>query len=539
MAPLVALSGYMGSGKSSVGAKVARLLDWRYVDLDEELVRAEGIPIAEFFERHGEPVFRRRELEALSDLLYEHQERGEGLVLALGGGTLQSTEAARMLHEQGGVVLLDVDAERAWSRSQGGTRPLAREFEAFKELLERRRATYESTADWILPVGDRTAEEIAGDIARLVKTIGGVWPKCWGLQLIDTARESTIIGGQGALGVLEQLAGQAGGKGSRLFVVSDGNVHHAWGKAIEGLLETSQTLRGTLVVAPGEESKTVQTLERCWDWLASLSARRDDIVIALGGGVVGDLAGFAAATYQRGLNLWQIPTSLLAQVDSSVGGKTAVNLATGKNLVGAFYQPDLVVVDPDTLETLPDKEFTAGLGEVVKYGLLSGPALFDSLCEGRAGLHDRERGLMSAVVRACVRYKAAVVEADERDTGRRAVLNLGHTTAHALELALGFGRLRHGEAVALGLLVALAVSERALGLDADVRERTRTLLADLGLPTTIALPPVSQIREAAAHDKKASAASSGFVGLRAIGEPVWAMDLAEAEFLEALEVIRA
>lgn len=539
MAPLVALSGFMGSGKSSVGAKVARLLDWRYLDLDEELARAEGISIAEFFERHGEPAFRRRELEALSDLLYEHQERGEGLVLALGGGTLQSTEAARMLHDQGGVVLLDVDVERAWSRSQGGGRPLASEFQAFKELLDRRRATYESTADWILPVGERTAEEIAGDIAGLVRAIGGGWPKCWGLQLVHTSRESIIFGGQGALRVLERLAGEGAGKGSRLFVVSDENVHCALGKAVGGLLEASQTLRGTLVVASGEESKTVQSLERCWEWLASLGARRDDIVVALGGGVVGDLAGFAAATYQRGLNLWQIPTSLLAQVDSSVGGKTAVNLAAGKNLAGAFYQPDLVVVDPDTLETLPEGEFAAGLGEVVKYGLLSGPALFDSLWQGRAELHDRERGLMSVIVRTCVRFKAAVVETDERDTGRRAVLNLGHTTAHALEVALGFGRLRHGEAVGLGLLVALAVSERTLGLDPDVRERTRALLAELGLPTTIALPALSQIQEAIAHDKKATAASSGFVGLRAIGEPVWGIDLPETEFLDALEVIRA
>jgi shikimate kinase/3-dehydroquinate synthase len=539
MAPLVALSGFMGSGKSSVGAKVARLLDWRFIDLDEELSRAENVSVAEFFERHGESAFRLRELELLSDLLYEHQERGEGLVLSLGGGTLQSVEAAGMLGEQGGVVFLDVDVDRAWVRSQGGARPLARDFEAFAQLLESRRSTYRSTADWIIPVGDHTAEEIAAEIAGLVRGIGGAWPKSWGLRLANTVRPSTVMGGRGSLAVLEHLGTEAAAKGSRMFVITDENVHRAWGQAVVGRLVASQGPRETLVLEPGEASKTVGGLERCWDWLASSGARRDDIVVALGGGVVGDLAGFAAATYQRGLGLWQIPTSLLAQVDSSVGGKTGVNLESGKNLVGVFYQPDLVVVDPDTLTTLPSEEFVAGLGEVVKYGLLSGAPLFDSLYDGRGALGERERGFLSEVVKTCVRYKAAVVQEDERDTGRRAVLNLGHTTAHALEVSLGFGRLRHGEAVSLGLLVALAVSERALGLDPGVRERTRVLLADLGLPTTIALPSTSLIQAASARDKKVTARSSGFVGLRSVGEPVWGMDVDEDVFLDALETIRA
>ncbi len=194
-----------------------------------------------------------------------------------------------------------------------------------------------ATADWILPVGERTAEEIAGDIAGLVRAIGGALaqmlgaPACSHVQGVDHHRWP----GRSAV-LSNDWRAKAAGKGSRLFVVTDENVHRAWGKAVGGLLEASQTLRGTLVVASGEESKTVQSLERCWEWLASLGARRDDIVVALGGGVVGDLAGFAAATYQRGLSLWQIPTSLLAQVDSSVGGKTAVNLAAGKNLGGRF-----------------------------------------------------------------------------------------------------------------------------------------------------------------------------------------------------------
>jgi 3-dehydroquinate synthetase len=207
--------------------------------------------------------------------------------------------------------------------------------------------------------------------------------------------------------------------------------------------------------------------------------------------------------------------------------------------VGAFYQPALVVIDPDTLGTLPQAEFTNGLGEVVKYGLLSGETLFGVLEEQRGLLRERDADSMSEVVKTCVRYKAAVVEEDELDTGRRAVLNLGHTTAHALEVSLGFGSIRHGEAVALGLLVALVVSESVLGLDREVRRRTTALLADLGLPTCLDLPPTEAIHAAAARDKKATATSSGFVGLRAPGEPVWGIDLPDGVFDQALEVIRA
>lgn len=540
MAALVALAGFMGSGKSSVGATSARLLGWRFLDLDDEIVKSAGMTIAEFFERHGEREFRRREVEVLREVLSRPERGGseDGLVVALGGGTLQDSETAGMLEERGGVILLDIDADRAWERARGDVRPLAQDRAAFNALLAARRPTYESAADWIVPVGHRTVEELAGEIAGAVRAAGPAWPKTWGLQLISTARRSSIVGGHGCLASLQRLAAEAAAEGARFFMVTDQNVEQAWGGAVRDLLGQPQQAERTLALAAGEQSKTVRGLERCWDWLASQGARRDDIIVALGGGVVGDLAGFAAATYQRGVGLWQIPTSLLAQVDSSVGGKTAVNLDAGKNLVGSFYQPGLVVIDPDTLATLPPAEFTNGLGEVVKYGLLSGEALFGTLEEQRGLLRERDASLLSEVVKTCVRYKAAVVEEDELDTGRRAVLNLGHTTAHALEVSLGFGRIRHGEAVALGLLVALAVSERLLGLDLQVRRRTTALLADVGLATSLDLPSLETIRAAAARDKKATAGSSGFVGLRAPGEPVWGLHVPDDLFYEALGVIR-
>jgi 3-dehydroquinate synthase len=539
MAPLLALAGFMGSGKSSVGTLTAQLLGWEFADLDDELVRREGVTIPDFFGSRGEAAFRHREVELLGELLHRQAGREEGLVLALGGGSLESPGAVDLLMARGGLVFLDVGEQRAWERSQGEARPLARNRETFSRLLTERRPTYERCADWIIPVGDRDAKEVATEIAGWVRALGAGWEQSWGLQLTSTSRRSTLVGGEGSLDALRSVAMKARSHGSRLFVVTDRHVDQAWGGAIADLLGLVEGEQPMLVLRAGEESKTVDNLARCWEWLASLGCRRDDVVVALGGGVVGDLAGFAAATYQRGVGLWQIPTSLLAQVDSSVGGKTAVNLAAGKNLAGAFYQPDLVFIDPDTLRTLPDQEFASGLGEVVKYGLLSGEDLFDTLEGNTSRFSARESGLLSEVVKACVRYKAAVVDEDERDTGRRAVLNLGHTTAHALEVTLGFGHLRHGDAVALGLLVALAVSERLLGLDATLRRRTQTLLTDLGLPTSVSLPPVGDILTAAARDKKVTAASAGFVGLCAIGQPVWGLAVPERVLAEALEVIRA
>jgi shikimate kinase / 3-dehydroquinate synthase len=545
MAALLALAGFMGSGKTSVGTLAADLLGWRFIDLDAEIVAHSGMSVSEIFARYGEADFRRREVESLSRVLAG--EAGgtaghgaeDGVVLALGGGTLQSPQAAAMLAERGGVVFLDIDADQAWERATGDNRPLAQDREAFAALLMARHTVYARSADWTIPVGDRSAEQIAREVVLVVRAAGPLWPRTWGLQLASTWRGSTIAGGGGCLALLRGLAAEVAGRGGRLFTVTDENVDRAWGGVIGELMERTAGRVPVLVLDPGERSKSPAGLERCWEWLAAAGARRDDVVVAVGGGVVGDLAGFAAATYQRGVGLWQIPTSLLAQVDSSVGGKTAVNLASGKNLVGAFYQPDVVVIDPDTLSTLPQQEFTNGLGEVVKCALLSGEALFASLEARREAVVLREPSTMSDIVRACVCYKAEVVEEDEFDTGRRAVLNLGHTTAHALEAGLGFGQIGHGEAVALGLLVALAVSERLLGLDPAVRERTRTLLSAVGLRTAITLPSPEVMVAAAGRDKKVKAGSSGFVGLRAPGEPVWGLDVPGEVFAEAVEVIRA
>jgi 3-dehydroquinate synthase len=443
-----------------------------------------------------------------------------------------------MLERTGGLVFLDVECEVAWSRSVDSDRPLASSQDAFGELWRKRRPTYEAVADWVVPVREEGIEATARAVGELVRMGGPAWESLWGRRLAHTARPSVITGGSDALSVLPWQSARLETAGSGIHVVTDSNVMAAQGERVLSVLG-GMGPEDVLVLRPGESSKSAAELERCWNWLAERRARRDDVVVALGGGVVGDLAGFAGATYQRGVGVWQIPTSLIAQVDSGVGGKTAVNLEAGKNLAGAFYQPDLVVIDPSLLKTLPDVEYTGGLGEVVKHALVSSSDDLEWLERNSNLVRRREERTLSDLVKRSVWFKAGVVEEDEREGGKRAILNLGHTTAHALETACGYGRITHGQAVALGLLVSLAVSERVLGLDKTVRERTRALLKELGLKVTTGLPAVEVVLQATSLDKKVKSTSRGFVGLRAVGDPVWGVDVPAQVLGEALEVISA
>jgi 3-dehydroquinate synthase len=274
----------------------------------------------------------------------------------------------------------------------------------------------------------------------------------------------------------------------------------------------------TLVLPDGEAQKSLATFARIMDTLVARRFHRDSCIVALGGGVIGDLAGFAAACYQRGIAFVQIPTTLLAQVDSSVGGKTAVNHPGGKNLIGAFYQPRCVIADTDTLKTLPPREFAAGLAEVIKYGLILDAAFFAWLENHIAALQQQDdRALATAIRRSC-EIKAAIVAEDEREAGRRALLNLGHTFGHALEVAAGYGNWLHGEAVAVGLLLAARYSQYNCGLAADVVPRIETLLKAIGLPTAIEGFAADTLLDLMTMDKKSAGGQLRLVVMAAIGE---------------------
>jgi 3-dehydroquinate synthase len=275
-----------------------------------------------------------------------------------------------------------------------------------------------------------------------------------------------------------------------------------------------------IVIPDGEQAKSWPSLEKIFDALLAARCGRDTLLIALGGGVVGDLAGFAAATYQRGIPFLQLPTTLLAQVDSSVGGKTAINHARGKNMIGAFHQPVAVISDVTTLDTLPERELRAGLSEVIKHGVALDLSFVEWLESNLERLLNRDRGALVYGVRRCCELKAAIVAADERETGARALLNLGHTFGHAIEAAAGYGSWLHGEAIAAGMVMAAELS-RDLGLlSAPEAARLRTLLSKAGLPTSGPQLPPERLTELMAGDKKAAQGKLRFVLLESLGHAV-------------------
>jgi shikimate kinase/3-dehydroquinate synthase len=503
----------MGAGKSTAAVELAAALGVTALDSDKLLEERFGHPVAREFELSGEEAFRAAEEQLVCELL---QDAGAGSVIALGGGSVLSERVRRAL-EPHLVVLLDVEAERAWERVGGASggasgsvteRPLARDREAFLALHAERRQLYDELADAHLPMIDR------GTAARALDALSALSAAPAGTRLVwarSASGDYPVLIGRGLLGALggKDRAGDGGDlpsvwpldrTSSRPFCVTDETVASLYAQGLGDL-------GGLVSIPPGEQHKTLAGAERVWGELVAAGMTRADHVVALGGGVVGDLAGFCAATYQRGVPVVQIPTTLVAQVDSAYGGKTGVDLPAAKNYVGVYHQPAGVIVDPDTLATLPAAELAAGWVEVLKTALIAGGDLWERVAPG--GEVD-ERTIL-----ACVRTKLAIVAADERDAGRRQVLNLGHTVGHAIETATGYARYRHGEAVGLGLLAALRLS----GQD-ELRAQVRELLLARGLPVTLvgADVDIERIVAATARDKKRLAANVPFVLVKAPGE---------------------
>jgi len=320
--------------------------------------------------------------------------------------------------------------------------------------------------------------------------------------------------------------------GRDVLIVSNEVVAPLYLAALEGIVTRSRVR--TLVLPDGEATKTPATLMRIYDALVEHRFGRDCVLVALGGGVIGDIVGFAAATWQRGVDFIQVPTTLLAQVDSSVGGKTAVNHPGGKNLIGAFHQPLCVLSDMDTLNTLPDREFRAGLAEVVKYGLIVDAELFRWLEAEHARLLARDTERLQHVVRRSCELKAQIVAADEREHGRRALLNLGHTFGHAIERCAGYGEWLHGEAVAAGICMAAAFSARIGKLPQEDVQRIRALFTRLGLPVDPPAIPAGDFLAAMSLDKKVQAGTIRLVLLRAIGDAYVTADYPAHELVDLL-----
>lgn len=553
----------MGTGKTSIGRVVAERLGRRFVNLDDVIATRAGKPIPAIFAEDGEPTFRVLETAACLEL-----REPQGLVVATGGGAIVNAANREALAAGGLVICLDATPDAILRRVgddegrpmlAGGDRLtriralLAQRADAYTTILhhlDTSNLTIDAAAERVLAIAAGLPE---GGHCLLIRNEGrttndGSLPSS---SVLRPSSGYAVLITPGLLSQAGQRIVEAGLAPGRCAVITNPTV----GRYHLETLRTSLTAAGfepVVFEAPdGEQHKTLATVAGFYTQLAAAKLARSEPIIALGGGVVGDMTGFAAATWLRGVSFVQIPTSLLAMVDSSVGGKVGVDLPEGKNLVGAFKQPALVLIDPSLLATLPDVEFRCGMAEIIKAGIIGDPGLFDRLAAGfeaaagrscypeepaEASNPESHSNAITDMIAAAVRVKADIVARDPYEMGDRAWLNLGHTFGHALELISGY-TLRHGEGVGLGLVAAAELSA-VLGLcAADLPGRVRDVVKRYGLPTRHAFDPNAAL-VAMGTDKKRRSRSLRFVVMREIGRVELVDGAPEARILEALERIR-
>jgi 3-dehydroquinate synthase len=516
------LIGFMAAGKSTVGPMLAERLGRRWVDLDARVEEEAGTPIPKIFEAEGEMGFRRREAAALDRAAAELD-----VVISCGGGAPAFGDNRRRMRLRGvtAALLVGFDEVLARAGSDASTRPLLDAGRASAERLFHERQEIYRSAEVVVETGGRAPESVADELARRVPLhLGDV-----GVRLPHAGAPIHLAPLARAGALCAELLPEA----RAVALVSDQNVAAAGhlGTAAKAVAAAgARTVE--IVVPPGEASKRLAEVERVAGACVAGGLDRKSAVLAVGGGVVGDLAGFVAAVLYRGVACAQLPTTLLAMVDSAIGGKTGVDLPAGKNLVGAFWQPRFVLADVATLETLPARELCAAWAEVVKYGLLGDPPLFAELEERGPPRAPEELALLIA---RCAAHKARVVAADERETtGARAALNLGHTVGHAIEQASGY-RLLHGEAVALGLCAAAEISVK-LGLaPPGLERRVAAALRRAGLEADLDPWRRREVLALAAVDKKRQGGTLRFIALEDVGQ-TRSVELGAdqlADFLEA------
>ena len=539
----ITLTGFSGSGKSTVAGLVAKRLGWQAVDSDDLIEAAAGRSVREIFESDGEATFRASEMA-----IFEALRPRQRIVVAAGGGGGLEESTRRAIVEAGIVICLDVAVETVVDRLAAATtaeRPLLAGLDPAARIrrLKARRAAVYALADAVISTDYLSPAEVADEVVRFYelygerafersgRTVALTQSPPWLPQITDAPGATTLVrtaGGEypayvawGALERLGEYTKRATGA-RRAFLISDANVLSTWGETAAASLRGQGLETAAFTLPPGDASKSLAEAGRAYDWLASQRAERRDVVVALGGGVVGDFAGFVAGTYLRGLPYVQAPTSLLAMVDAAIGGKTALNQAGAKNIVGLFNQPKAVVADVATLRTLPRRALVEGLAEAIKHALIRDADLLDLLETRLDDLLALEPGLTTAVIGRNVRIKGDVVGEDERETGGvRELLNYGHTLGHAFEAAGGYAALLHGEAVSIGMVAAGAIGARIGLTPPALVERQNRLIERAGLP--LRPPPGldrARIVAALALDKKVVAGGQRWVLLETVGRPV-------------------
>ena len=536
----VILIGFSYTGKSSVGRAVARKLGWSFVDTDDLIVEEAGRPIDEIFSKDGEPRFRELESRAVRRAC-----EGSEQVIATGGGAVMDPASRQSMADSGIIVLLEASPEtirrrqEESQRRQAVRRPLLTSEDPLGSIVKlkgERQASY-AIAQWTvhtddLPLGRVVQEVLRGK--RIVQDSRARGPRQPRRASRPTDASYTVrtrtqwYDGYVGWGNLDELGRRMAEArlGGAAYVIADAAVFERYGERVMGSLKEAGFAAEPYLLTPGEATKSLASAEEIFAWLAERRAERGHAVVALGGGVAGDLGGFVAATYLRGMPFVQAPTTLLAMVDASIGGKVAVNLPVGKNLVGAFYQPRLVLADVETLTTLPQREAAAGWAEVIKHALILDSVLFHNIDAMRGELLALEPRLTTETIRRSAAIKANVVSRDERESGGpRTLLNYGHTLGHALEAALDYQGILHGEAVAIGMTAAADISNQMGMLSDKAVSQQREMLEAFGLPVRSPKVDVEAVRRAMTLDKKVAGGKINWVLLAEIGRAVTRSDV--------------
>jgi shikimate kinase / 3-dehydroquinate synthase len=522
-APLF-LIGFMAAGKTTVGRRVAEAARRRFVDLDD-VIAAQGEAVADLVAR-DEPEFRRREASALAATIFG---ASDGPVIATGGGAAAYGDNLARMRSAGCVIALGVDLDEAHDRAAGGTR---RPLLASGAELARKRAPVYRRAHAVIDTTGLTIDAVVEmvehaewawhrlPLARRDSTILSLGPRSYPISVYDEAIDAGLV--------RAYLDGA-----TKVAVITDEHVARHWQGSVQTALPGAEVVR----IAPGEASKSLDTYRSLCEQLIGLGLDRGSAIVALGGGVVGDIAGFVASTLFRGIPVIQLPTTLVAMTDAAIGGKTAVDLPAGKNLVGAFWQPRLVGCGLAMLATLPIRERRAGFGELWKYALLDGPGLWQLVdaCASWAATDNGDPALPTAlheVIHRSIAYKAAIVARDERElSGHRALLNLGHTVGHAIESETG---LHHGEAVGLGLIAACRVSAALVGAPPDLEAEVTAALRRTGLPADLDPHLTDDTLARIKVDKKRIGDKVRFIAIREVG----ACDPVEITVTELRRILR-
>ncbi|MCK4403291.1 MAG: 3-dehydroquinate synthase, partial [Dehalococcoidia bacterium] len=503
----IIITGFSATGKSLVAKEVARRLNWNFIDTDDEIVKLAGKSIDEIFQQDGEGRFRELEREVIRKGCQQRQT-----VIAIGGGAIVDPQNYKLLAQSGLIICLEAKPETIYQRLfQNATygcgtevRPLLATNNPLERIrqLKASRQPYYANVDWTIHTDRLSLSQVAEEVIRAWRLLRSAHHPhlnplpsrerklgsqlkankdvaCW----VKTATQSyPVFVGYGLLEKLGEKIKEIGLSGV-VSIISDETVFSIYGHKVEKVLQDAGFAVNSLVVPPGEETKNINSAIKIYDFLVEQRVERDDMLIALGGGMVGDLAGFVAATFLRGMPWIPLPTSLVAMVDASIGGKVGVNHPQGKNLIGAFYQPSFVLADVHTLNTLPDRELISGWAEVIKYGLTLDKEFFEFLEANADKLIKLEPNAVTQAIIRSAAIKAQIVSEDEKERGRRIILNYGHTIAHGLEAATEYKRFLHGEAVAIGMVGAAKLSQRLGLLSSDIVERQQSLLRKFGLPT--------------------------------------------------------